>query len=134
MGDQLTCKNIRGAKNIRRPEPTALLQLQWAQESPGIFCFSSHVMNSYLSIGDFHFLWECLGLSYQTFWGSPSTVGSLHHLKDVIDRRSVDNAAKKFQSSDEFFQQVLFLTASPMQCKNVCRFFMHIWRLPYAQF
>ena len=36
VGDQLTCKNIRGARRIRQPERRVLERLQWAKESPGI--------------------------------------------------------------------------------------------------
>ncbi|XP_065836866.1 uncharacterized protein [Oscarella lobularis] len=35
VGDQLTCKNIRGAKRLRTPEPCTLNTLHWAKESPG---------------------------------------------------------------------------------------------------
>ena len=35
IGDQLTCKNIRGAKKWREPELVAINRLQWANEVPG---------------------------------------------------------------------------------------------------
>jgi hypothetical protein len=58
------------------------------------------------SIGDFHFTWECFGVSLESLWGSPSFSGSLCHLKEHINRASVDKKAKIFQPADEFFTQV----------------------------
>ena len=37
VGDQLTCKNIRGAKLWRCPELNVIDQLKWANEVPGIY-------------------------------------------------------------------------------------------------
>ena len=35
VGDQLTCKNVRGAKRWRASDLTDLEQLNWANEVPG---------------------------------------------------------------------------------------------------
>lgn len=35
MGDQLTCKNIRGCKLWRATEPHSKDRLTWARETPG---------------------------------------------------------------------------------------------------
>ena len=53
-------------------------------------------------IGDFHFLWECLKVLLQMFWGSPSHVGSLCNLREIIRRVQVDKTAKVFSVCDEF--------------------------------
>ncbi|XP_066270851.1 uncharacterized protein [Branchiostoma lanceolatum] len=86
IGDQATCKNIRGARRLREDDVDRLERLVWAKECPG----------------DFHFLWEtarCIALAY---WSSPKNVGSLAHLNDVVNRRSVDSLGKKFNPLDEF--------------------------------
>ncbi|KAI8507888.1 hypothetical protein Bbelb_141280 [Branchiostoma belcheri] len=86
IGDQATCKNIRGARRYRQDDVDDLEKLTWAKECPG----------------DFHFLWEtgrCLFLAY---WSSPKNIGSLAHLKDAVDRRTVDSLGKKFNQMDEF--------------------------------
>ena len=53
-------------------------------------------------IGDFHFLWECLKVLYDMFWGTPAHPGSLCNLREVIHRTQVDKAAKVFNTADEF--------------------------------
>ncbi|KAI8481591.1 hypothetical protein Bbelb_406910 [Branchiostoma belcheri] len=56
----------------------------------------------FIRSGDFHFLWEtgrCICLAY---WSSTKNIGSLAHLKDVGDRRSVDSLGKKLNQMDEF--------------------------------
>ena len=57
-------------------------------------------------VGDFHFTWECLTVCLQSLWGSPEDNGTMNHLKTALNLTSVDRNAKKFQPSDEFFQQV----------------------------
>ncbi len=54
------------------------------------------------SIGDFHFLWECLKVLLSSFWGSASTPGSLHHLREMVCRKRIDQNAKVFSTADEF--------------------------------
>ena len=59
-----------------------------------------------LIVGDFHFMWECLCLCLETFWGDTDTKGSLCHLKDALGLSMVDKRGKKFQQADEFFLHV----------------------------
>ena len=54
------------------------------------------------TLGDFHFLWECLKIILATFWGTPSLAGSLCHLRELINRLTVTKAAKTFSVADEF--------------------------------
>ncbi|XP_065837253.1 uncharacterized protein [Oscarella lobularis] len=102
VGDQLTCKNIRAAKRLRKPEPVPFNTLQWANESPG----------------DFHFLWECLGLCFETLWGKDTCIGTLAHMKLLIKRNAVDKSAKKFQSADEFFSMFSMLIWPQLSARN----------------
>ena len=53
-------------------------------------------------IGDFHFLWDCLKVLLEMFWGSPAHPGSLCNLREVIRRTQVDKAGKVFNVADEF--------------------------------
>lgn len=53
-------------------------------------------------VGDFHFLWECLKVVMETFWGKPSQPGSLCNLKEIINRKQVEKTAKNFSIADEF--------------------------------
>ena len=47
MGDQLTCKNIRGAKLWRCPELNVIDQLKWANELPGMSMYIYMTMYEY---------------------------------------------------------------------------------------
>ena len=67
VGDQATCRAIRGARR-RRVADVPNARLLWAKENPG----------------DFHFTWECLKVIYLTFWESPQHPGSLAHLSNLI--------------------------------------------------
>eukprot|EP00118_Oscarella_pearsei_P019716 m.211047 g.211047 ORF g.211047 m.211047 type:complete len:424 (+) comp39750_c0_seq3:337-1608(+) len=56
VGDQLTCKNVRGAKRLRQPERNEQNKLNWAKESPGTVdhCFGlsdSLVKGTFISRG-----------------------------------------------------------------------------------
>ncbi|XP_035687273.1 uncharacterized protein LOC118423287 [Branchiostoma floridae] len=86
FGDQATCKNIRGAKRLRQTEDSNIESLDWVKETPG----------------DFHFLLEAGRTTLMAFWTSPRNVGSLGHLRDLVDRRSVDTLGKNFNATDEF--------------------------------
>ncbi|XP_019618434.1 PREDICTED: uncharacterized protein LOC109465518 [Branchiostoma belcheri] len=86
IGDQATCKNVRAAKRHRQDDVDNLERLSWAKECPG----------------DFHFLWETGKCIHIAHWNSPKNVGSLAHLRDVVDRRNVDSGGKKFNAMDEF--------------------------------
>ena len=57
-------------------------------------------MAQYIITGGFHFLWECLTVVLQMFWGSLSHVGSLCTLREC--RVQVDKTAKVFSVCDEF--------------------------------
>ena len=54
VGDQLTCKNIRGAKLWRAPEINPENRLQWANETPGMYKMCVYVHLYYIMIGDKH--------------------------------------------------------------------------------
>ena len=43
---------------------------------------STHCHALLYYLGDFHFLWECLKVIFQIFWGSPSQKGSLQSERD----------------------------------------------------
>ena len=55
-----------------------------------------------MHVGDFHFLWECQRVLLDTFWGDVRAVGSLSNLRQHINRLSVDQRGKVFNSRDEF--------------------------------
>ncbi|XP_078677638.1 uncharacterized protein LOC144914079 [Branchiostoma floridae x Branchiostoma belcheri] len=80
IGDQATCKNIRGAKRLRQDDAGPLEKLGWAKESPG----------------DFHFLWEVGRCVLLAHWSSPRSTGSIAFLKDLVDRRSLDLKGSNF--------------------------------------
>ena len=52
--------------------------------------------------GDFHFLLECLKVLLNVFWGSPSHVGSLCNIRELVRRVQVDKKGKVFNVCDEF--------------------------------
>lgn len=73
--------------------------------------------------GDFHFTWECLQLSLQSLWGSDSCPGTMHHLKKTLGLKMVDQNARKFQPSDEFFRQVRLISSqSAISIRNCVRY------------
>ena len=53
-------------------------------------------------LGDFHFLWECLRVVFGIFWGSPSDVGSLCNIRELISRKLVTRTVKAFNIGDKF--------------------------------
>ena len=61
-------------------------------------CFDKH----FCLPGDFHFLWECLRVLLQLFWGTPKQTGSLCHLRELVHRVQVDKSGKVFNTCDEF--------------------------------
>ncbi|XP_019644214.1 PREDICTED: uncharacterized protein LOC109485209, partial [Branchiostoma belcheri] len=86
VGDQASCKNVRGARGWRLGEEDPVERLDWAKESPG----------------DFHFLWEALRTATLSTWGLPTEVGSLSQIRVTINRTRVDKGCKNFALSDEF--------------------------------
>lgn len=56
--------------------------------------------------GDFHFLWECLRVLFDMFWGDLSSVGSLCNLREYIRRTRFDKSVKCFNIGDEFVMHV----------------------------
>lgn len=44
---------------------------------------------------------------FLVFWGNPDEVGSLTHMKAILNRGKVDREAKNFQASDEFLHSAL---------------------------
>ena len=52
--------------------------------------------------GDFHFLWECLKVIIDAFWGKTTTPGSTCSLREYIHRVQLDKQAKSFSVADEF--------------------------------
>lgn len=57
-------------------------------------------------LGDFHFLWECLKVIMEIYWGKASQHGSLCNLKEVINRKQVEKKAKNFCTCVEFILHV----------------------------
>ena len=107
IGDQLTCKNIRGCKLWRQPENDPKERLTWANEIPGVHFFRKVCTRTrYICInihtGDFHFLWECSRVVFSIFWGNPSLHGSLCNMRELINRKQVDKKVKVFSVGDEF--------------------------------
>ena len=61
------------------------------------------IMYMYIhTVGDFHFLWECLRVIFLIFWGTPAQAGSLCNLRELIRRVHVDKGVKVFSVGDEF--------------------------------
>ena len=73
------------------------------------------------SIGDFHFLWECLRVVFSIFWGIPSQHGSLSSLRCIIHRLQVDQKVKVFNIGDEFLMHTFqaHLTNAIMDYFNI---------------
>ena len=71
-----------------------------------MYMYCSHNNILIITSGDFHFLWECLRVLYSMFWGAPTQVGSLCHLREVIKRNQVDKGVKIFNVGDEFLVHV----------------------------
>ena len=61
----------------------------------------------FLITGDFHFLWECLKVIIDAFWGSVTTPGSICSLREYIHRVQLDKQAKSFSVADEFVLHAL---------------------------
>ena len=72
-------------------------------------------------IGDFHFLWECLRVVYFIFWGTPSLIGSLCNLREIVRQVQVDKGVKVFNIGDEFLVHAFksHLTAGIMTQLNI---------------
>lgn len=70
-------------------------------------------------LGDFHFLWECLRVIFFTFWGSPSHIGSLCNIRELINRKQVNKSVSVFSVGDEFVTHAFkaHLTA------GICKYF-----------
>ena len=118
VGDQLTCKVIRGCKLWRATEKHPKDRLSWARETPG-GCNKKCMSNNHTlhqPTGDFHFLWECLKVVYLTFWGTPSEHGSLSNMREHMRRVQVDKGVKMFNVGDEF----LLHTFKAHLAANIC--------------
>ena len=63
-------------------------------------------MNLFFHVGDFHFLWECLRIIFDCYWGKTTQHGSLVCLRELISRNKVDKAVKTFSIGDEFLTHV----------------------------
>lgn len=50
IGDQLTCKNMRGAKRWRVSEPTRRESLAWVREGPGKEFIKKVIINQYYKV------------------------------------------------------------------------------------
>ena len=50
------------------------------------------------------------------FWGSPAHPGSLCHLREHLNRKQVDKAAKVFNISDEFVMHCFKVETSTYTC------------------
>ena len=138
----MTCKNIRGAKLWRQSDICSINKFSWVKEIPGIAikmhmheCTMSCIKLTYIIMyidlyihvhvltvtGDFHFLWEILRVIYSMFWGSPTQVGSLCFMREVIRRQQVDKDVKVFNTGDEFLLHVFkaHFKASIMPILNI---------------
>ena len=80
-------------------------RLQWAHENPGetTCTITPYCNDKQVAIpGEFHFLWECLRVTYTIFWGTPSETGSLCNARELVCRKLVTKAVKVFNVGDEF--------------------------------
>ena len=55
---------------------------------------------SIISVGDFHFLWECARVLLLAFWGKVNE--PLCNLRNRVNRNLVDKQGKTFSVTDEF--------------------------------
>ena len=81
-------------------------RLQWAHEVPGEMDIPNFNVVLTYTLGDFHFLWECLKVVYSIFWGNPSEFGSLCNMREYVNRKQVDKNVKVFNVGDEFLMNV----------------------------
>ena len=72
VGDQKTCSNIRDAKQRRICDYDAFERLEWVNEVPEDF-----------------FMWECLRVIFLLFWKRTDRIGSLSHIKNLLNRGNV---------------------------------------------
>ena len=72
-------------------------------------------------VGDFHFLWECLRVVFDIFWGTPAQHGSLSNMREHLQRLQVDKGVKVFNVGDEFLIHVFkaHLVASVCSLLNI---------------
>lgn len=126
--------------------------LSWAHEVSGYHVTHTNVLLSRLiiihlsfplplsllsllnSIGDFHFLWECLRVVFSIFWGIPSQHGSLSSLR-CITRLQVDQKVKVFNIGDEFLMHTFqaHLTTVIMDYFNITDTIPHPCTLDWLQ-
>ena len=68
-------------------------------------------------VGDFHFLWECLRVVFNIFWGNPGQHGSLCNLREIIHRNRITKDVKVFNVGNKFLLHVFkaHLTAAIME-------------------
>ena len=66
--------------------------------------YIAHVHDLVLTIcpGDFHFLWKSLKVPLLMFWGSPTHIGSLCNIRELIRRVQLDKGGKVFNVCDGF--------------------------------
>ncbi len=85
-------------------------------------CNSSSIIGVqlFLTIGDFHFLWECLKVIFQVYWGKPSELGTLSNLREIVDRKQVDKKAKVFSTCDEFLLHAFKSHMVAAICQILC--------------
>lgn len=72
-------------------------------------------------LGDFHFLWECLKVIFDIFWGTPAQHGSLSNMRESVRWLQVDKKVKIFNVGDEFLMHVFkaHLVASICSLLNI---------------
>jgi hypothetical protein len=62
IGDQLTCKNIRGCKLWRQPEIDPIERLTWANEIPGVHFLEKVCTCATIDITGFNYYYRRLPL------------------------------------------------------------------------
>ena len=70
--------------------------------------------------GDFHFLWDCQKVLLMMHWGSPTQVGSLCNIRELIRRVQVDKAGKVFNVCDEFLLHAYKSHLIAAICTELC--------------
>lgn len=106
--DQATCKNIRGAKKWTSNKISNINRLEWANQTPGIILhLCTHMICVYgFILSCSHFLWECLRVIFDCYWGKTTQHGPLVSLRELISRNKVDKAVKSFSIEVKFLTRV----------------------------
>ena len=74
---------------------------------------------SIISVGDFHFLWECACVLLLAFWGKVNEPGSLCNIRNRVNRNLVDKQGKTFSVTDEFICHVFEAHLTACICEEL---------------